>query len=114
MSTAVESQGVSGLEWSRYFNCSLSCSTVKYIESENPKYFTSSDFKGGYEGNVLIQLSYESNEVVLIEDVVTYDFNNFIGESGGSLGFFLGASAITLYDLISRLGHWIFSSNKQQ
>ena len=52
-------------------------------------------------GQNILVFSYKNNEVVKITESLSYDFNNFVGEVGGSLGFFLGASAFTFYDLIS-------------
>ena len=104
--TSIDSAGLSGRKWSKYFNCPPSCSIVRYIESDNTKSFTSSDVKMDYGGYALIHLAYENDEVTRVEDIVNYDFNNFVGEAGGSLGFFMGASAITFYELISRSFKW--------
>ena len=53
------------------------------------------------EGENIIVLVFKNNEVLRKEETLSYDIFNFVGEVGGSLGFFLGASAITFYDLIS-------------
>lgn len=52
-------------------------------------------------------------KVEVVEDKTSYDFNNFIGEVGGSLGFFLGASLFTLFHYLVKSVAW-FASKKNK
>jgi hypothetical protein len=38
-----------------------------------------------------------------VNEKYDYDINSFIGEAGGSLGLFLGASVFTFYDIAEKL-----------
>ena len=55
------------------------------------------------EGTAAISISYENNEVQRVQKKSNYDLSNFVGEAGGSLGFFLGATVFTFYDAIEKL-----------
>ena len=39
-------------------------------------------------------------EVELVSEEFSYDFSNLVGEAGGSMGFFLGCSLITLVEAL--------------
>ena len=54
-------------------------------------------------------LSFKSNEINIEKEKQSYDFNNFVGEIGGSLGFFMGASAFTFFNYFKGL---IFKRSK--
>ena len=51
----------------------------------------------GAEGFNVLAFSYKNDEIKLTRAVKNYDLGNFLGEAGGSLGFFLGASAVTIF-----------------
>ena len=48
-----------------------------------------------------IQIQCLQMGVRIIKETYLYDINNLIGELGGSLGFFLGISVVSLYDQIT-------------
>ena len=39
-------------------------------------------------------------EIELVSEEFSYDFSNLVGEAGGSMGFFLGCSLITLVEAL--------------
>ena len=48
-------------------------------------------------------ITYNNNEVKHIKEEVSYDFSNFVGEAGGSLGLFLGISLPSFFNFITYL-----------
>ena len=53
--------------------------------------------------HVIVFFNYNSNEVNIVEEQISYDINNFTGEVGGSLGFFMGASVFTFFYFVKGL-----------
>ena len=67
----------------------------KYHLASNIQYRESTESTHGHN---IIFLVYKNGAVSIETQAPFYDINNFIGEVGGSLGFFLGASLISLFD----------------
>ena len=75
--------------------CKPQCVVAKY---EVEKYHLASDIKyGDGIGDNYILFVYKNGDVTIVAETPFYDINNFVGEVGGSLGFFLGASLVSLY-----------------
>ncbi|XP_044759537.1 acid-sensing ion channel 4-A [Coccinella septempunctata] len=62
----------------------------------------------------LLYLSYTSNIVTTVVQVVSYDWSAFIADLGGSLGLFLGLSVIGLIEVIEMFLRLIFRKRRQK
>ena len=60
---------------------------------------TNPDYLDSMTGHNIIMMAYKNGDVYLESEVPLYDWNNFIGEVGGSLGFFMGASLFTVFNM---------------
>ena len=59
---------------------------------------------GRYEEEVSnLWLFWSNPRIVYVEDFVSYDFHNFIGEVGGFFGLFLGFSFTSLFGLLEMI-----------
>ena len=65
------------------------------------------------ENMAMIEVYFGSSSITNVEEVIAYDFDNLLGDIGGVMGLFLGASMFTtmefctlLVNLISRLWDW--------
>lgn len=50
-----------------------------------------------------LSLYFSSNLVTVMDEVLGYDWNNFISDMGGSLGFLLGLSVIGALSLVEQI-----------
>jgi len=48
--------------------------------------------------HLLFALYLSPNGVIISKETMAYDFQDFIGDVGGFLGLFLGASLLSVYD----------------
>ncbi|XP_018561119.1 uncharacterized protein LOC108903430 [Anoplophora glabripennis] len=68
--------------------------------------------------NSMIALYYSSNLVTKLSEVVGYDWNQFLSDIGGSLGFLLGLSVIGLISMAEEicqiLFRWMFAKKNKQ
>lgn len=55
-----------------------------------------------------LSLYFSSNLVTVMDEVLGYDWNNFISDMGGSLGFLLGLSVIGALSLVEQIFLLIF------
>lgn len=54
------------------------------------------------ENKTVVYITFETPQVEYYNTYISYDLLNLIGEVGGILGLTLGASGMTLFDLILR------------
>ena len=52
---------------------------------------------------VLLQFYYEDTVVKLSKEIHVYDVGSLVGDIGGYLGLFLGASALSLFEVAEAL-----------
>lgn len=58
-----------------------------------------------------LSLYFSSNLVTVMDEVLGYDWNNFISDMGGSLGFLLGLSVIGALSLVEQIFLLVFDNN---
>ena len=51
----------------------------------------------------VLTLRFDDPRITYIEDFVSYDYHNFIGEAGGFMGLFLGFSFTSVFGFIERI-----------
>lgn len=59
-----------------------------------------------------LSLYFSSNLVTVMDEVLGYDWNNFISDMGGSLGFLLGLSVIGALSMVEQIFLLLFDNNK--
>lgn len=62
----------------------------------------------GDDSNSLITIYYSSNLVTQMNEVISYDWNVFLSDIGGSLGFLLGLSVIGVITVFEELIQMIY------
>lgn len=95
-------------QFSEDCNCPKPCHQYLYL----PKIIQRRE--GNSPPYSLIYLSYTSNIVTTVEQVVTYDWSAFIADLGGSLGLFLGLSVIGLIEVVEMFLRLIFRKRRQK
>ena len=58
------------------------------------------NYHGEHDTKAKLLIEMESSNVQTIQDSVAYDLQSLIGEVGGTLGLFLGLSAMSFVDLV--------------
>ena len=58
------------------------------------------NYHGEHDTKAKLLIEMESSNVQTIQDSVAYDLQSLIGEVGGTLGLFLGLSAMSFVDFV--------------
>ncbi len=76
--------------------CKKPCQTVEYksVVKANPDY---------RQDALKLFVDIGTNEVVILEEYLVYDFNDIVSSVGGSLGLFLGFSCLEVCRVASRM-----------
>lgn len=97
-------QGINnGQDFEKITQCPKQCVINGYEATIDPVTKEAFELPSTINGSVTIIVTYGNNEVKALNEVRSYDINNFIGEVGGSLGFFLGTSMVTFFELASSI-----------
>ncbi|KAJ8923288.1 hypothetical protein NQ315_001845 [Exocentrus adspersus] len=95
-------------------NCLMNCNITIY----STKIVNRKEMDERNAPNSMISLYYSSNLVTTLSEVVGYDWNQFLSDIGGSLGFLLGLSVIGLISMIEEicqiLFRWMFTKKVKQ
>ena len=86
----------------KYGNLKNDCNYVRSChEHILEKQYKSHDY---FDGNTSeLDLFWSNPKIVYVEDFVSYDLHNFIGEVGGFLGLFLGFSFTSLFGVFDMI-----------
>lgn len=92
-----------GTEYLDEIGCLPHCSIDGFDIEMDPLtgYFPNPEATNGHKnGTVELIFSFKHNEVKAFTQVLGYSWANFIGEVGGSIGFFLGVSMVNGFDWV--------------
>lgn len=103
------------------FKAQLSSSTLSKFYAETkvahlpPGYSTKEDV---FENLLVIEVLFTSMQVAEIKEIITYGWGNFLGDVGGVLGLFLGASAFTIIEFaqftVFAIGKYCFGLGRKK
>ncbi|KAJ8980978.1 hypothetical protein NQ317_013432 [Molorchus minor] len=91
-------------QYMRNCNCPMACNITVY----STKIVNRREMDELNAPNSIISLYYSSNLVTKVNEVIGYDWNQFLSDIGGSLGFLLGLSVIGLITMVEEICHIIF------
>ena len=67
--------------------------------------FTYYDIKDPTSGRELLKLNLDSDYVVMVTDIWSYDFQSLFGEVGGTMGLLMGISFAHIFQFLGSLKH---------
>ncbi len=81
--------------------CSAPCITISY--GTGYSIMNLSDVEKSNKSHILLRVFFESFDVTVTEEIITVTFASVLANVGGAMGVFIGASVISLVELLGFL-----------